>query len=46
LAAREFDYIVINDVLEDALKELVSIIQATKARANKRWPEIKRLLQA
>ncbi|CAD7770150.1 MAG: Guanylate kinase [Candidatus Methanoperedenaceae archaeon GB50] len=45
LAAREFDYIVINDVLEDALKELVSIIQATKARANKRWPEIKRLLQ-
>ncbi|HEB73810.1 MAG TPA: guanylate kinase, partial [Candidatus Desulfofervidus auxilii] len=28
LAAREFDYIVINDVLEDALKELVSIIQA------------------
>jgi len=46
LAAREFDYIVINDVLENALKELVSIIQATKARANKRWPEIKRLLQA
>jgi len=43
--AREFDYIVINDILENALRELTSIIQATKARTSKRWPEIERLLQ-
>ncbi|MCD6213778.1 MAG: guanylate kinase, partial [Candidatus Desulfofervidus sp.] len=43
--ARDFDYIVINDILENALQELTSIIQATKARTNKRWPEIERLLQ-
>ena len=43
--ARDFDYIVINDILENALQELTSIIQATKARTNKRWSEIERLLQ-
>ena len=43
--ARVFDYIVINDILENALQELTSIIQATKARTNKRWSEIERLLQ-
>ena len=43
--ARNFDYIVINDILENALQELTSIIQATKARTNKRWSEIERLLQ-
>jgi len=43
--ARVFDYIVINDILENALQELTSIIQATKVRTNKRWPEIERLLQ-
>jgi len=43
--ARDFDYIVINDILENALQELTSIIQATKVRTNKRWPEIERLLQ-
>jgi guanylate kinase len=43
--AREFDYIVINDILERALEELVNIVKATKAKASKRWPEIERLLQ-
>jgi len=36
-AAKEFDYIVVNDILENALEELKAIILATKAKAEKRW---------
>lgn len=43
-AAREFDYIVINEFLEQALQELKGIILATKAHVEKRWHRVNKLL--
>ncbi|MCD6320319.1 MAG: guanylate kinase [Candidatus Desulfofervidaceae bacterium] len=42
-AAREFDYIVINESLDQALQELKGIILATKANAKRRWPQVSKL---
>jgi len=44
-AAKEFDYIVVNDILEKALEELKAIVLATKAKAEKRWRCVRRLLE-
>jgi len=43
-AAQEFDYIVINEFLNQALEELKGIIFATKADAKRRWSQVSKLV--